>query len=65
MNFVHKQLNKIFGFSDNHVIPYIRIDNPLVYVLELQKQVKKSNTRFELQKDNDDQRQERIEKEKK
>jgi hypothetical protein len=60
MNFVHKQLNKIFGFPDSHDIPYIRIDNPLVYVLDIQKQLKKSNTRFELQKENDDQRQERL-----
>ena len=53
MNFKHKQLNKTFGFPDNHFIPFIRINNPLVAVLEIQKMAKKANTRFGIQKDNE------------
>jgi hypothetical protein len=46
MNFKHESLHKIFGFDKtdpNHKIPYIRIDNPLVYILKTKKKVMKSN----------------------
>jgi len=40
MNFDHQQMNKIFGVAEDHRIPFIRIDNPLFYILNLQKEAR-------------------------
>ena len=32
LNFDHSTLNKIFGIDQNEVIPFVCIDNPLVYM---------------------------------
>jgi hypothetical protein len=46
MSFHHPSVNEFFGFDEMHVIPFICIDNPLVYVLKAQESMKKpgSNT---------------------
>lgn len=41
MNFHHHELNKLFGFADDHYIPSVCIDNPLVFVEKAQKSMKK------------------------
>jgi hypothetical protein len=40
MNFDHLSLNELFGFKQDHVIPFICIDNPLCYVLKAQEKMR-------------------------
>ena len=37
MSFHHPSVNELFGFKEDKLIPYVCIDNPLVYVLKAQK----------------------------
>jgi hypothetical protein len=43
MTFDHPSVNEFFGFPKNHVMPYICIDNPLVYTNKAKDLLKKSN----------------------
>ena len=43
LTFDHQSLNLLFGFQKNHVMPYICIDNPLVYTNKVQAMLKKQN----------------------
>ena len=40
MNFDHPSVNKFFGFGDEHRIPFICIDNPLVFAIRAQEKFK-------------------------
>jgi hypothetical protein len=41
MSFDHCSFNKFFGFPPNQVLPYICIDNPLVYTKKAKSHVQK------------------------
>jgi hypothetical protein len=41
MNFPHPSVNGLFGFNDLQKIPFICIDNPLVYMQKAQESMSK------------------------
>ena len=40
MNFDHNSLNELIGIDADEMIPYVCIDNPLVYVLKAKESMK-------------------------
>lgn len=43
MTFDHPSVNEFFGFQNDYLMPYICIDNPLVYTNKAKIQLQKSN----------------------
>ncbi len=43
MNFEHQSANQFFGFSIDHKIPFVVIDNPFVYVSKYKKKLLQNN----------------------